>query len=240
MRPAAYKMKIEDVVLGQYFRSAEGTEPSSLQTPWGEQVMRVRVMGTIVEKFVRDNNTYAVLRIDDGSETVGLRAWQDGVAELSNFNIGETVDVIGRAREFKGEIYLTPELINLVKDPNWELVRELEIIMAKRKALARGVRPRLVPRLKTNQLDMTPSQTTGATGQVEATDEAPPLPNVPDEVKKMVALAIGKLDAGTGAGATDISKELNLDMNKVDDALRVMFVNGDVFEPASGKFKLTR
>ena len=238
MRPAAYKMKIEDVALGQYVRSPDGTEPSYLLTPWGEQVTRVRVMGTVVDKFVRDDQNYATLRIDDGSETVGLRAWQEGVKELDGFKVGDIVDVIGRVREFNGEVYLIPELIIRVDDPNWELVRELEVIAARREALASGVRPK-IEKLEPRRPDTQFQRRTGESEPSEDTDEEP-LPIIPDEVKKRVVIAMEKLDAGSGVEPIGISNELNMSLAQVNDVLRVLFVDGDVFEPTHGKFRMTR
>jgi hypothetical protein len=77
-------------------------------------------------------------------------------------------------------------------------------------------------------------------GGEEEVEEEQPLPAVPDEVKKRVVLAIEKLDSGTGVDPVKISSELNMDITQVNDALRVMFVNGEVFEPATGRYKLTR
>ncbi|MGC8816430.1 MAG: OB-fold nucleic acid binding domain-containing protein [Candidatus Hadarchaeum sp.] len=229
-------MKIEDIVLGRYIRSPDGTQPSFLLTPWGEQVTRVRVMGTLVDKFIREDQNYATLRIDDGSETISLRAWQEGAKEFDKFNLGDTVDVIGRVREFQGEIYLTPELLIRVEDLNWELVRELEIIATRREAIAAGVRPKFA-RLEPKELKITATQEVG-TEAAEAEEE--PLPVVPDELKKKVAIAIDKLDTGSGVEPIKIANELNLSLSQVNDILRVMFVEGDVFEPTAGKFRLAR
>jgi len=223
-------------VLGQYIRSPDGTQPSYLLTPWGEQVTRVRVMGTVVEKFIREDQNYATLRIDDGSETISLRAWQEGVKELDKFNVGDIIDVIGRVREFNGEIYLTPELLIRVDDPNWELVRELEIITARREAMAEGVRPKF-----TNPEALRPG--TAAAQEIAGPSdevEEEPLPVVPDEIKKRVAIALEKLDTGAGVESIKIANELNMELSRVNDALRVMFVEGDVFEPSPGKFRLAR
>ncbi len=237
MRPAAYKVRIEDVARGQYVRSPDGTEPSYLLTPWGEHVTRVRVMGTVIDKFVRDDQNYATLRVDDGSETVSLRAWQEGVKALDKFKVGDTVDVIGRAREFNGEVYLIPELLIPVEDPNWELVRELEIIAARREALANGVRPQMA-RLEPRHAVMRPPQV--GDEEEPSEEEEEPLPIVSDEVKKKVVIAIEKLDAGSGIEPMALARELNTGLAQVTDALRVMFVDGDVFEPTHGKFRLTR
>jgi len=241
MKPAAYKLKIEDLVRGQYIRSIEGTEPSHLLTPWGQRVTRARVMGTVVDKFVREDQSYATLRLDDGSETISLRAWREGVPELNRFNIGSTVDIIGRVREFEGEVYLVPELIIQVNDPNWELVRELEIIEARREALTRGVRPKRMPtaKLEPAQLKIELPQPTPIT-ESASEEEEPPLPEVPDEIKKRVVLALEKLDKGNGATPAEVSAELNLPQTQVEDALRVILLEGDIFEPLAGRFKLMR
>ena len=242
MRPTAYKLKIEDLLRGQYTRPPEGTEPSYLLTPWGHHVTRARVMGTVVDKFVREDRSYATLRLDDGSGTISIRAWREGVPELDSFSIGALVDVIGRVREFEGEIYLVPELILRVDDPNWELVRELEIIGTKKEALERGVRPQPVQVAKPEprQLKIELPQPTPTEPAPEVVEEEPPLPEVPDEVKKRVLLAIEKLDKGKGVTPAEISVELNMQQTQVEDALRVSFVEGDVFEPTAGRFKLTR
>lgn len=203
---------------------------------------RARVMGTIVDKFVREDHGYGVLRLDDGSETTSLRAWREGVPELDRFNIGDLVDVIGRVREFDGEIYLTPELILRVEDPNWELVRELEILGAKREALASGIRPRAAPtvKLEARQLNIELPPPEAAQPTPEDVEGEPQLPEVPDDVKRRVILALEKLDTGDGAAPAEIAVELNLPQAQVEDALRVSFVEGDVFEPVAGKFKLAR
>ena len=241
MRSTAYKLKIDDIVLGQYVRSPEGTEPSYLLTPWGQHTTRARVLGTVVDKFVRDDQGYATLRLDDGSETISLRAWREGVPELAGFKVGDLIDVIGRVREFEGEVYLVPEFILRVEDYNWELVRELEILRARRRALAQGARPRkLEAKLEPRQLQIElPPATPETEPTVETIEEvqAPPLPEVPDEIKKRVILAIEKLDKGEGAAPTDIVAELDIRQAEVEDALRVLIVDGEIFEPRAGRFR---
>lgn len=241
MKPTAYKLKIEDLVRGQYIRSVDESEPAYLLTPWNQRVTRARVMGTIVDKFVREDQSYATLRLDDGSETISVRAWREDVSELDRLNMGATVDIIGRVREFEGEIYLVPELIVPIDDPNWELARELEIIESRREALASGVWPRVVSTGKLEptvwKMEMPP---TIPTGEPTAEEEEPPLPEIPEEIKKRIFLALEKLDKGRGATQTEISLELNLPQPQVEEALRVFLVRGDIFEPMAGRFKLMR
>jgi len=231
MRPTACKLKIEDLVNGEYTRSPDGVEPSYLLTPWREKITRARVLGTVVDKFIRDDRSYGTLRLDDGSDTIRVRAWAEGVPELDQFKVGDVVDAIGRVREFQGEVYLVPEpgLMIPVEDPNWEPLRELEILKTRKDALARGVTPILGPR----QIQM------GAGLSQEAADEiAPPLPAVPEELKTRTVEAVEKIEGG--ATVDNLVAELNISKSEVEDAIHVLLVEGKIFEPIAGKFKAVR
>ena len=244
MRSIAYKVKIEDLVHGQYVRGAEG-EPSHLLTPWGQWPLRARVMATVVEKNIREDQTYGSLRLDDGTETIRVKVWKQDVPVIADVNVGDLVDVIGRVREYEGEIYLVPEVIVRVEDPNWELVRELEILKTRRQLVAEGKRPKLKPKVEpeTGKLEIevpeAPRETEPIIEAIEELEEEP-LPKVPDEVKKKVLLAFEKLDKGEGAGPTDLAAELDMSVAGIDDALRVLIAEGEIFEPKPGRFKRLR
>jgi len=241
MQPA-YKIKIEDIVKGQFLRSAEGGEPDYLATPWGQQISRARVMGTIVDKYVSEDQSYAALRIDDGSETIRLKSWGQDVSKVANINVGDLVDVIGRIREYGGETYLVPDVIVTVSDPNWEIVRELEILGARRQLFKEGKRPQIKkvePQVRILKVEVPPQvQVGGIEGEMEEQEEQ--LPEVPDDVKKKVLMTFDKLDKGDGISPTDISAELNLTQDLVDDAMRVLIADGEIFEPRVGKFRRLR
>ena len=242
MHSTVFKLKIEDLVRGQYVHPPESTEPSYLLSPWGERVSRARVLGTVVEKFVREDQGYAVLRLDDGTETISIRAWGEGVLGLVDHNPGDLIDIVGRVREFEGEVYLVPELIFRVENPNWELVRELEILRSRKRALAQGKQPQLrkEARLEPRQLKLELPAAVPERGpvieRVEEVEE-PPLPEVPDEMKKRALLAFEKLDRGKGVGLADLAAELDVSYGEVEDIVRVLIVDGEVFEPRAGMFK---
>ncbi len=225
---------------GQYVRSVEGAEPSHLVTPWGQQVFRARILGTIVDRYISEDQSYAALRVDDGSETIRLKAWRQDVPRVAGINVGDLVDVIGRVREYGGEIYLVPDIVVKVEDPNWEVVRELEVLRTRKQLFKEGKRPQFrkaefeVRRLELEvpQQQVLVERIEGEEGELEE-----PLPEVPDEVKKKVLLAFDKLDKGDGVSPTDISAELNLGQNLVDDALCVLIAGGEIFEPRVGRFR---
>jgi hypothetical protein len=233
MRPTAYKLRIEDLLRGEYKRSVDGVEPSYFLTPWNDRITRARVMGTVVDKFMREDGSYGTLRLDDGSGTIRLRAWGSDTSRLNRFNKGDVVDVVGRVREFEGEVYLTPELVIPVEDLNWELVRELEILESRRKSLAKGVKPRLPAKLEPPALSVevpTPSK-------VGLEEPEVPLPEVPEDLKDRVLLVVKESGGEEGLSVDEVAMRAGLSPPEVENAARVLLAEGKIFEPRAGKFK---
>ncbi|MEM2907806.1 MAG: OB-fold nucleic acid binding domain-containing protein [Candidatus Hadarchaeales archaeon] len=242
MRSTAYKVKIWELVNGKYVRQAEGAEPSYLLTPWGQRILRARVMATIIDRYVSNDQTYAALWLDDGSETIRLKAWREDVKTVADLKIGELVDVIGRVREYEGEIYLVPETILRVEDPNWELVRELEILRARKQALTEGKLPQPTPkpRLEARKLEIEIPPPTPELAVEDLGEAEEPLPEVSEEVKKKTLLAFDRLDKGSGVTPIELAAELDMRQDEVEDVLRVLIADGEVYEPKVGKFKRLR
>lgn len=118
---------------------------SYLTTPFGLIVNRARVLGIIIEiKIFRQDQTegnmegtkkdYCYLVVDDGTETIRIKVWGDDINKykLPDLKIGDDVDIIGKIRNFNDEIYIMPEIIRKISDPNLELLRELEKIELKK------------------------------------------------------------------------------------------------------------
>lgn len=124
-RQTAKKAKIWDVMNGKFVRK-EGFEPSFVRTPEGEEISRVRLLGTVVSKFVADDKNYASVTIDDGTDTIRLKVFKT-TKPLDSTEIGDIVDVVGRVREYEGETYVIPEVVRKV-EPNFEILRRLELV----------------------------------------------------------------------------------------------------------------
>lgn len=240
MRSTAYKLKIEDLVRGRYVHSAEG-EPSRLITPWGQEVLRAHFIATVVDKFVREDDGYATLRLDDGSGTIRAKAWGEDVRHMAEFEVGDLVEVVGRVREYEGEIHIVPEVLERVEDPNWELVRELEILHVRKKLAAQGKRPKPEMGLKPQPMEAGPprEEPEQDIGTVERLEE-PPLPEVPDDLKKKALLAMEKLEGEEGTGVIDLAADLDISQNEAEDVLRVLITEDQIYEPKAGKFKRLR
>jgi RPA family protein len=125
-RQTAKKVRIWDIVNGEWVKKG-GTEPNYIKTRYGEIVARVRILATIVGKFVSKDKKFGSLTLDDGTDTVRIKFFKE-LEPMENLKIGDLIDVIGKIREYKGEIYIMPEIVRKVEDPNFELLRKLEII----------------------------------------------------------------------------------------------------------------
>lgn len=245
MRSTAHKVKIEDLVNGEYKHTPEG-EPNKLITPWEQELLRVNVIGTIIDKFVRDDGGYATVTLDDGSETIRAKAWGEDVEEMEEYEIGDLVNVIGKVREYEDEIHLVPEIIRELEDPNWELLRELEILENKKKMLDAGIEPKLEEEektgLETEEIEVPEIQTeTEEIGKIEKIGESsesePKGPEVSDEAKDKLLLALDKLEGEDGAELTELSEEIEEEESKTEEILGALLNEDKVYEPIAGKFK---
>lgn len=218
IRGTAFKVHIRDITEGKFSKSRSRWEPSYVLTPLNENVSRVRVMGTVVARFVGEDQKYASLTLDDGSDTIAARAFRDDVELLQEVKPGDIVDVIGKVKEYADEKYINVESVRRVEDPNWELVRRLELLIKGRRSAG------------------------GEAGQLEASRETPMEEAVAEEVveeePKMVLLnLIEELDEGEGVKYVTLLKESGLGEETMEAALNELMQDGEVYEPKIGRFK---
>ena len=115
---------------------------NSFHTIFGK-VKRIRIIGTIIEKkeVLAEIDEYNIGLEDDAKENVQLIFKLDDSTSLiraviesvnpekyRNYNVGHTVDVVGRPRKKEGILSLWIEIIRKVEKPNYILLRDAEII----------------------------------------------------------------------------------------------------------------
>ncbi|KYK38462.1 MAG: hypothetical protein AYK18_07245 [Theionarchaea archaeon DG-70] len=115
----AVKLRIQDLV--------EGTFDGKCIHITSGTVSEARVLGTLIDVFTTDDDSYISLTLDDGTETVRIKAWGPEVQKLKVFSKGDLIDVVGKVREYNEEIYLTSEVIFKVSPNKW-ILRELELM----------------------------------------------------------------------------------------------------------------
>ena len=115
----AYKMLLKDI------NNSQVGEDGFIEIG-DKKIARVNVVGTVVSKFIAEDKKYGNLTIDDGTDTIRLRQF-DNLDLIENFEIGDIIRVIGRIRKYEDEIYIVPEIIKKI-DEKFEIMQKLEAI----------------------------------------------------------------------------------------------------------------
>jgi hypothetical protein len=217
-RDTAFKVSIRDITEGRFSKSKSRWEPSYVLTPLDENVSRVRVMGTVVARFVSEDQKYASLTLDDGSDTIAVKAFRDSVGLLLGVKPGDIVDVVGKVKEYAGEKYINAESAWRVEDPNWELVRRLELLIKRR-----GAGKKTLPPEKPVEVSRE---------EVEVAEEV-----VKEEPKILLLNLIEELDEGEGVKYVTLLKESGLSEEAMETTLNELMQDGEVYEPKIGRFK---
>lgn len=122
-RFVAYKISIGQLIKGKPEFEQERFSRLVLD---GKEIVRVNIIATIVDKFVNEQGSYASLTLDDGTGTIRAKAFSENIAMFKDFQLGDTVKIIGLLRFFNDELYILPEIIKDI-DARWLLVRKLEL-----------------------------------------------------------------------------------------------------------------
>jgi hypothetical protein len=136
-RATAARVAIRDITEGTLIANAEGNVVG-VDTFLG-QISRVNLIATVIDRFeaTRDQETeqgrgFATITLDDGSGVIRVKMWGNQTEKMANIQLGDLVLVIGKVRTFQGETYINGEVIRRLEDPNWEMVRLLELINIRR------------------------------------------------------------------------------------------------------------
>ncbi len=207
-RDTALKVRSKDITNGELKKGKSEWE-SSLVTPFNEEVARVRVLATVVSRFKSDDGKYGNLTLDDATDTITSRAFDDGVRLIEGAEEGDIVDVVGRVREYEGERYINAESVSKIVDPNWELVRKLELALKIKKA----------------------------GGDAEAPEESVEEEAVGENPKSVVINLIEELGEGDGVKYVKLMDEAGLSEKKLEEILTELMEEGEIYEPKIGKFK---
>ncbi|MBL7206558.1 MAG: hypothetical protein ISS36_03095 [Candidatus Aenigmarchaeota archaeon] len=227
-RMTAMKVNISDIINGRWVQK-EGMEPSFVTTQYGMNVSRTRILGTIVAKFLAEDGNFASMTIDDSSETIRAKTFKT-TKPLDSFNVGDLVDLVGKVREYNGEIYVIPEVVRKIT-PNEELLRRLEILSIKKNR-----KPEVIP-----------------AGEIVNTNEAEEQPKVETNIPKTEQKPVEKkgIDKDTlrkeiikiveaekeGIQYTEISKKVNASEEMVESIVNDILSEGICYEPSPGKIR---
>jgi RPA family protein len=125
-RIPARKLAIKDVLSGAYVKGGDIEHQSGVQRDSG-LVSRVDLLGTVVDKYESGKADYASIVLDDGTETIRVKGFDDAAGAVKLLAKGDICRVIGKVREDDRERFIAAEIVKRVEDPNYEVLRLLEL-----------------------------------------------------------------------------------------------------------------
>lgn len=238
-RVPAKKARISDMVTGKYFAgSKEELKPSYIITSMGQKISRVNLIATVIDKFMSEDGTYISLTVDDGTDAIRVKAFKENVNILSNFELGELINAIGKLKEYNGEIYINAEIAKRIEDPNYENLRNMEILkeLIEQKKIIGEIRG-LVDQLSYEELREY------AKNKFDLDEEC--LQNIIENLKVVkeidykpkVLEVIDALDKGDGVEISQLLQISDLPQDLIEKTIDEMLGAGMLFEPVVGKLK---
>lgn len=245
-RLTAKRALVEDLVSGRYFQR-EGFKSNYLITPRGQRLSRVKLVATVTTKFVNDDESYAFIVLDDGSETIRAKFFQE-LEDYEKVEEGDLVLCVGKVQEYEGEIYINSEILKQVDDPNLmtlnlaEVAKDLKSLKEDKERLEelREEQPengeetfaeevgveRAEGIIKSESLE---EEDIFSGGDEEEEDNS--------ELRNEVLEVIEEIDEGEGASYEEIIEEVDAEESQIDNVVNDLLTEGTCFEPRPGKIK---
>jgi RPA family protein len=235
-RLVAMRVRAVDITKGLFFPSSrEAMEAGYVITPLGERVSRANLLGTVVDKFVSDNASYAAVTLDDGTDAIRAKVFGADVKLFENVKPGNAAIVIGKVKEYQGETYVAAESVRALQpaEANEESLRKLEILdrLNDRKAAVDNLR-HAAARMSEDEL-----REYARRMGMDADALAVVLEQKEEDYKPRVLEALERLDEGEGVDVMRLFETLQLPDAVVERAVDELLEEGSIFEPSPGRFK---
>ena len=239
-RNVARKITIKDIISGTYQTPAK-TSPF-LETLWGLKVLKVNIIATIIDNYVSDDEKYATITLDDGTGVIRSKAFQN-TRLIADIKAGEIIQFIGWIRNYNDELYLVPEIIQIIEDYNKIALMKLEANTFKTNFLKETKSEKTDEPKETQSTPNITENSQTKTEKPKQTDQinnsAEPKKELDEnEIRQLVIDSIEKLDDGEGVDYTDILKNVKLELHLVEKAIDELLSEGSCYEPRAGKLKV--
>ena len=234
-RATAYKIAINDINSGEYISDDFGSYLKNLNL----KITRVRIMGTVIKKReyaggenpdlsdgISERSDHTFLVLDDGTGTIRLKTWKKDIEMLDRIAIGDIIDTVARIRKYQDEIYIVPEFVKKIDDPNWELVRELEIMKLKNIYLN-----------NIDEIKEFSSKTPEDMKEKKSESDEIKDSDVENDLKKQILIQLKMPGHSKGLTREELYEIINTNKIEINECINELMTNGNIFEQPNGKIK---
>ncbi|MFB6100028.1 MAG: OB-fold nucleic acid binding domain-containing protein [Candidatus Nanohalobium sp.] len=241
-RQVAKLTDTQELNTGKYFQR-EGFEPNFLLTPEGKRLSRARLVATVVDRFINDDETYGSLTLDDGKDTTQIKFFNE-LELMEGFETGDIIEVVGKVREYQGQIYLDGEILRH-REPEAELLHKLrqkktqeewnQIHETVKQLKESGkdqeeIEKEMAGKLNENEVDALLQSFGESFDQAETEEDR-------ENLERKVLEAVEDLDEGEGADYADIVEDIDEPEDQLEDTINNLLSDGTCYEPQPGKIK---
>ncbi len=240
LRQTTKVARISDIVNGTFVKK-EGMEPSYVLTSLGERIARTKIVGTIVDKFMSDDGNYSSVTIDDDTDAIRTKAFQEDSDFFDDFNIGDHVMLIGKVREYNDENYIIPEVLKRAGN-DYESYHKLKVLkrITEKKKINEMVKK---SQDKFSDLQELKKYMVKKHGFNEEDIESV-LENLGDKVKEkekdykpLLLELIKDMDKGEGVTFKELLKESGMEDSLFQETANELLTEGICYEPKPGVIK---
>lgn len=219
LRQTAFKLWVYDIINSPYIKQEGEWEPNYLEFN-GNKVSRVNIIANVILKFESDDKNYCNLVLDDGSGTIRVKTWGEDTALISNINIGDMILMIGRPRSYNEEIYINPEIVKKIDNPNLELLRKLELLKRFGKSK---------PREKIYETEVIEKEISNEEEIIDVSSVS--------ERQKILNL-IEKHNSENGASVNEVINNIDINKEKAEQLIQDLLKDGEIYQPKNGRLKI--
>lgn len=211
-----------------------------------KEVVRVNLIGTVVDKFINDESTYASITIDDGTGTIRVKVFSDNIEMLKEVQLGNTLTIIGVLRYFNNELYILPDIVKEI-DARWLLARKLELqkeydyiyntkVQAEVQTKVQLAQSQLQQQTEITQEKIQPDiETIKVENKVEGEDTEPE--KTEKSLRDQVLEIIKAAEAEEGIDVDKLIMALKAPVDNINSTIIELLEEGTIFEPRPGRLR---
>ncbi|USS40509.1 OB-fold nucleic acid binding domain-containing protein [Thermococcus aggregans] len=257
------RVYIKDILEGFYVKSEGDFEPNYLITKDARKIYRAKIVGTVVrEPIIAEDETYGKFQVDDGTGVIWVLGFRDDTKFIRLVKRGDMVQLIGKIAEWRDDKQILVEGVSKV-DPNMWILHRYEAlrdkvehikkarlafeiyntygVTAKAKVIAKnkGISEDLLSTIdELYGIIMEQKAEEAAFEEELFEEEAEESSKDLEEVKKAVLEILRS--KGTAVSLKFIQRKLQdkYDPETVEEAIRSLLAEGEIFEPEVGYYQI--
>jgi len=148
-RQTAYKLWIANILNSQFHNGQEEFDPDYIIFN-NNNISRVNIIGNVIDTFSNEDNSYSTIILDDNSATIRIKSFGKETDILNNIKKGDIVLVVGRLKEYQNETYIVPDFVKILEDPNWDLLRKIELMKSIGKIIKQVIKNEIISPVRNN------------------------------------------------------------------------------------------